>query len=109
MEPEIIVKNIFRDATENSKDEFFEVLLNNSSFKMERIISQGHVSPENFWYDQGKNEFVLLISGNAKILFENDFNLELMPGDYFIIPAHKKHRVVFTQPDEKTIWLTLHF
>jgi cupin 2 domain-containing protein len=109
MEPEIIVKNIFRETPENSREEFLEVLLNNPSFKMERIISQGHVSPENFWYDQVKNEFILLISGNAKILFESDFNLELMPGDYFIIPAHKKHRVVFTQPDEKTIWLTLHF
>ena len=109
MESKIIVKNIFRDIPENSEDEFFEVLLNNPAFKMERIISQGHVSPDNFWYDQDKNEFVLLISGSAKISFENEGIVEIIPGDYFIIPAHKKHRVEFTQPAEKTIWLTLYF
>ncbi|MDQ7817567.1 MAG: cupin domain-containing protein [Melioribacteraceae bacterium] len=106
---EIIIKNIFCDIPEKPDNELIEVLLNNPAFKMERIISQGHASPDNFWYDQDKNEFVLLISGSAKISFEKEDIVEIRPGDYFIIPAHKKHRVEFTKPGEKTIWLTLHF
>lgn len=109
MDTEIIIKNIFVDFPDKQGSENLEILLSNPVFKMEKIISQGHVSPENFWYDQDKNEFVLLISGSARISFENNYTIEIKPGDYFIIPAHKKHRVDFTKPEENTIWLTLHF
>lgn len=109
MNEEIIIKNIFEDFPERQESEYLELLLSNPAFKMEKIISQGHVSPDNFWYDQNKNEFVLLISGNARISFENNYTIDLKPGDYLIIPAHKKHRVDFTKPGEKTIWLTIHF
>ena len=29
-------------------------------------------SPEDFWYDQDKNEFVILVSGSAVLEFENE-------------------------------------
>jgi len=106
---DINVKNIFHDIPEKSDEEFLEIIFQNNSLKMERIVSEGHSSPKNFWYDQDKNEFVLLLSGNAIISFDDGNSIELFPGDYFIIPAHKKHRVDFTDPNEKNVWLALFF
>ncbi|MCX6168902.1 MAG: cupin domain-containing protein [Ignavibacteriales bacterium] len=102
-------KNIFENLPDNFKEEFFEDILSTNDFKLGRIISEGHSSPDNFWYDQRKNEFILLLSGSAKVSFDNGKKFELKPGDYLIINAHQKHRVDGTDPLEKTFWLTLHY
>jgi cupin 2 domain-containing protein len=65
-------------------------------------------SPDGFWYDEPTNEWVLVLQGAAKIEFEDE-TLEMRPGDYIDIPAHKKHRVAWTTPDEPTIWLAVHY
>ncbi len=103
------IKNIFKDIPDDLSNEVSEELVFSKSFKLERIVSKGHSSPAGFWYDQEKNEFVLLISGSAKISFENNESIELNPGDHLIIPRHKKHRVDWTDPEEKTIWIALHY
>lgn len=103
------IKNIFRDIPDDLRNEVFEEIVSSENFKLERIISEGNSSPEGFWYDQEKNEFVLLLSGAAKLSFENDESIELKPGDYLVIPSHKKHRVDRTDPNQKTIWLALHY
>lgn len=105
----MIVKNIFGDVPPNLKDEYFEEIISSANFKLERIISEGHSSPDGFWYDQDKNELVLLISGSAEINFEGGKSIQLKPGDYLTIPAHKKHRVEKTDQNERTFWLALHF
>jgi cupin 2 domain-containing protein len=33
----------------------------------------------------------------------------LKPGDYVHIPAHTKHRVLWTDALEPTIWLAVHY
>ena len=33
----------------------------------------------------------------------------MKPGDFVNIPAHKKHRVEWTTPDEPTVWLAVHY
>ena len=103
------LKNIFDNLPKEIEEEFFEEILSTKDFKLERIISEGHTSPPNFWYDQDKNEFVLLLKGKTKLNFEDGSKLELKPGDYLIIPAHQKHRVDWTDPDQKTFWLTIHY
>ena len=103
------IKNIFENIPQSLTDEFFEEIIDNGNFKLERIISNGHTSPDNFWYDQVKNEFVILLSGSAILEFENESVVNLYPGDYIIIPAHKKHRVVQTSGNQKTFWLALHY
>jgi len=30
-------------------------------------------------------------------------------GDFIIIPAHRKHRVEWTSPDEPTVWLVVFY
>lgn len=105
----MLVKNIFKDFPPSLQDELIEEMISSSSFRLERIISEGHSSPDGFWYDQDKDEFVLLLSGSAVISFEDEPDIQLAAGDYLIIPAHKKHRVEKTDSVEKTIWLALHF
>lgn len=103
-------KNIFSDLEgANLVEEFFEQLAGSDRVRIERIVSLGHSSPEGFWYDQEQNEWVLLLQGRARLLFaEADEVVDLGPGDWISIPAHAKHRVVWTTPDEKTIWLAVH-
>lgn len=35
--------------------------------------------------------------------------MDLKPGNFVNIPAHKKHRVEWTTPDEPTIWLAVFY
>ena len=80
------------------------------NIKLERIISTGQATPEGEWYDQESPEWVVLLRGEALLLFEGDTEaMRLGPGDYIHIPAHCRHRVEWTHPEQPTIWLALHY
>jgi len=83
-------------------------LLKSENVRIERIVSHGHSSPEGFWYDQDQHEWVMVLTGQAKLRIEGDL-LEMQPGDFVNIPAHVKHRVEWTTPDEPTVWLAVHY
>lgn len=88
----------------------FEELLQGSEFRAERIVSLGHTTPPNQWFDQATDEWVLLVSGAARLQFERPAVVhEMRPGDYLNIPAHQRHRVAWTDPDHPTVWLALHY
>ena len=89
--------------------EFVELLLAAPDLRIERIISRGHASPAGFWYDQDSNEWVLLVSGAARLRFEGEEPVEMAPGSYVNIPAHRRHRVEWTHPEQLTIWLAIHY
>ena len=102
--------NIFGDIPEFLTEELLQTLLRREQLQIERIVSQGHASPEGFWYDQNQDEWVILLQGQAVILFEHDqIPNKLNTGDYLLIPAHTRHRVEWTQPSVDTIWLAVHF
>jgi cupin 2 domain-containing protein len=104
------VKNIFDSLPDKLPGEIFETLIEKNNIKIEKIISSGQSSPEGFWYDQDKNEWVILLSGTAVLLFENDKEEKILkPGDYVFIPAHLKHRVNWTDINQKSIWLAIFF
>jgi cupin 2 domain-containing protein len=105
----ISLKNIFGHIPENLEDEYVEKLVESNKVKIEKIVSHGHKSPEDFWYDQDENEFVILIRGEAELLFEGGEKIGMRPGDYLEIPAHKKHRVEWTDPDQFTYWLAVFY
>lgn len=87
-------------------EEFFETLLQgNGKFKIERIVSHGHVSPEGFWYDQKEDEWVLVAEGEARLLFDDGREVALARGDHLLIPAGQKHRVVHTS--SPCVWLAI--
>jgi len=102
--------NIFTNIPDQIPEELFQTLAEASGVKIERIISHGQASPEGFWYDQGQDEWVLLLQGSATLRFQDSKQLlTLEPGDYITIPAHQKHRVESTDPDTPTIWLAIHY
>ena len=103
------MNNIFEAIPKDLKKEVFERLAEGNGVTIERIISKGHRSPETGWYDQEKNEWVMVLKGSAVLLFEDETTIKLNPGDFYDISAHKKHRVSWTEPDIETIWLAVHY
>ncbi len=101
--------NIFDSIPDDLSDEVFEILAENEGVKIERIISKGHSSPDVGWYDQNKNEFVIVLKGKACMSFEDGKSIDLKSGDYLNIKAHEKHKVSWTAPDTETIWLAIHY
>lgn len=102
------MRNLFADLPASIPDELTETLLQADSSRIERIVSHGQASPDNFWYDQDEHEWVVVLQGAAKLAFE-DKCVELKTGDFINIPAHYKHRVEWTTPDEPTIWLAVFY
>lgn len=100
--------NLFADLPQHLPDELFTTLLEAASVRIERIVSHGHASPDNFWYDQDQHEWVVVMKGTTRLRFE-DTAVEMKSGDFINIPAHKRHRVEWTTPDEPTIWLAVHY
>ena len=104
------INNLFDNIELNLDEEIFEDIINSGGIKLERITSNGQATAPGDWYDQSNDEWVILLKGSAGIRFdENDEVILLKPGDYLNIPAHKKHRVEFTDKFEPTIWLALHY
>jgi len=91
-------------------EELFETICFTGAVKIERIVSRGHASPEGFWYDQEKNEFVLVVSGSAGLKIEGEEDLVVLnAGEYITIEANVKHRVEWTDSTRDTIWLAVHY
>ena len=105
-----MTQNLFADIPVDLPQELVETLLTAGKLRIERIVSRGHASPEGFWYDQPEQEWVLVLQGAARLRFEGSREpLEVNPGDYVHIPAHQRHRVEWTTPQEPTIWLAIHY
>ena len=106
----IAVNNLFDNLPESLPEELVDVLVNSQHVRVERILSTGHASLAGFWYDQDQAEWVVVLKGEAKLLFEGDDEPRCMkPGDYVEIPAHVRHRVVWTAPNEPTVWLAVFY
>lgn len=88
--------------------ELIQTIAATEGIRIERIVSKGHQSPPDLWYDQDQNEWVFLAKGEARLQFTNQ-TLHLKAGDYVNIPAHQKHRVEWTTPDEETVWLAIFY
>lgn len=101
--------NLFASIPRDTDKELFETLLDTTPLRLERIVSTGQSTPADEWYDQDRHEWVVLLSGRARLVFDDDSSLELSSGDFLNIPAHKRHRVDWTSPDEETVWLALHY
>jgi len=102
------VRNMLDDLPQNLPKEVVQTLIKAADVRIERIISHGHASALDFWYDQPQYEWVIVLKGAARLQFE-DGMVEMKPGDFVNIPAHKKHRVDWTTPDEPTVWLGVRY
>jgi cupin 2 domain-containing protein len=85
--------NIFFSCAGNGTEEFFESLVETEHFTLKRIVSAGQATPPGQWLDQETDEWVILLSGSAGVLFEGEDQVQVMqPGDYLHIPAYRRHR-----------------
>ena len=101
--------SLFRNLPDAADQERLEELCQTKSFRIERIISAGQVSPPGFWFDQPDEEWVLVVQGQAEILLlDPDEAIRLSAGDWLMIEAHRKHRVEVTSREPLTIWLAVH-
>lgn len=106
MEMGSLLENIPKELPE----EICNTIVSTVNVVIERIVSRGHASPNGFWYDQEKNEFVLVVKGSAGLKLENENDIVVLKaGDYFNIGAHVKHRVEWTDSTCETIWLAVYY
>lgn len=101
--------NIFQNIPAQLPEELIECLFKRDNIRLERIISKGHSTPAGQWYDQEGDEWVILLQGQATVLYQKDNqSFDLVAGDYLLIPAHTRHRVEWTAPELDTVWLAVH-
>lgn len=50
----------------------------------------------------------MVLTGAARLRFE-DRVVEMRQGDSINIPAHQKHRVEWTSPNEPSVWLAVFY
>ncbi|MCA9402341.1 MAG: cupin domain-containing protein [Candidatus Omnitrophica bacterium] len=104
------MSNIYKNLPRELDAEHFESLLETQGFLLERIISRGQATPPGEWLSQERDEWVLLIKGQAGLLIDGEEEPRVLKrGDYVHIPAGKRHRVEWTLKGADTIWLALHF
>ena len=101
--------DLFADIPSDLSEEIFTTLAQAEGLRIERIVSRGHASLPDFWYDQNENEWVVVLSGSAVVEFEGGETIDFRPGTYANIPAHVRHRVRATDENETTVWLAIHY
>jgi cupin 2 domain-containing protein len=102
------MQNLFNNIPSSIPDEIFETIISTPFIKIERIISKGQKSDPDFWYDQEKSEWIIVLQGKARLQFE-DKTICLAPGDYTNIDPHQKHRIDWTTSRKETIWLAIFY
>lgn len=100
--------NLFAGLPAKTDEELFDDLLKRPGVRLERIVSTGQASPAGFWYDQDRDEWVVVLSGSAGLVIEGKAEMTLVPGDYVFLPAHTRHRVNWTDAGRPTVWLAVH-
>lgn len=103
-------ENLFSNLPQKAPQEVIEALLKNKSFSLKRVISTGQATAPGEWYDQTDDEWCILLSGSAGLQFEGEEELVVFkPGDHIVIPAHKRHRINWTDATVPSVWIVLHY
>ena len=101
--------NFFKDLPNTTDAEVIQKRCEAAGGYVERIITRGQITPPGQWYEQETDEWILLLQGEARLLFEDTGDeVLLQPGDELWIEAGRRHRVSWTLPDQVTLWLAVH-
>ncbi|MCB1648452.1 MAG: cupin domain-containing protein [Pseudomonadales bacterium] len=100
--------NLLQGLPDAGQAEQFEPLLNAQGVLIERITSRGQCSAAQDWYQSPRAEWVMLVCGRARLMWEDGSLLEMAAGDHVTIPANARHRVDWTDPDQDSVWLAVH-
>jgi len=105
---EIKKGNLYEKIPKKLSKELFNTIVLKNNCKIERIISMGHKTPKGKWYNQNKNEFVMILKGSAELLFfpdkkypndtkqeilHNDTKQEILHNDTKQEILHKGHKI----------------
>ncbi len=105
-----IIRNLYKtEGLAIGDEEFMETIFIGRQFRIERIVSRGHTTTADQWYEQPQDEWVLLATGSASLEIENNCLLHLCAGDYLMLPAGLRHRVTYTSKLNPCVWLAIHF
>ena len=100
--------NLLSSEASAQDAEVTRTIVAGNGVRLERIVSHGQASPDGFWYDQAEAEWVTVLAGRARIKVADQASaITLGPGDTLLLPAHCRHRVEWTDPDQPTVWLAL--
>lgn len=97
--------SFLQNIPKSSQEEIFQTIQSTDKIRIERIISYGQTTPDDVWYDQNEDEFVIVLEGEADIKYDDNTTYKLKQGDSLFIKAHQKHQVIFTS--NPTIWLAI--
>ncbi len=66
----------------DSSEELVETLAEHEHVRIQRIVSAGQASPEGFCYDQAECEWVVVLTGEARLLIDGENQaIHMKPGD----------------------------
>jgi len=105
-----------RDARRNALEvpsvplaaELVESIASGTGVAIERIVSTGQATPAGEWLEQDRDEWVLLLDGDAELSYEDGVRIRLGSGDHLLIAAGERHRVEWTRTDPPCIWLAVY-
>ena len=100
--------NIYELPASTGDEEHHASLIPDRGVLIERIVSTGQSTPPGEWYDQDRDEWVVLLQGDAVLAYDDGTTVGLRAGDHLLIPAHRKHRVDYTSHDPPCIWIAVH-
>ena len=101
--------NLLADLQTARSEELVTILAQNQHVRVERIVSTGQATSQGCWYDQEEHEWVVVLKGESKLVFEDGESVQMATGDHILILAHRKHRVEWTTPEEPTVWLAVFY
>jgi cupin 2 domain-containing protein len=70
--------NLFRVPSRLPSEELFERVAGGEHVRVERIVSTGQASPSGEWYTQHRDEWVVLLQGEAELAYEDGTRLRLV-------------------------------
>ena len=100
--------NLFALPADLPSGELSERLAGGEDVLVERIVSTGQFTPPGEWLEQGRDEWVAVLQGDAVLSFADGTSTKLSRGDTAAIPAGARHRVERTSADPPCIWLAVH-
>jgi cupin 2 domain-containing protein len=100
--------NLYDLPGELPDEELFERLAEGAGVLVERIVSTGQSTPPGEWLESERDEWVVLLQGDAELRYADGSRTTLSPGEHVLIAAGQRHRVERTSAEPPCIWLAVH-
>ncbi|HNX68871.1 MAG TPA: cupin domain-containing protein [Candidatus Omnitrophota bacterium] len=108
--PKVKIHNVFSGLPDARGREVFQTLRKGRGLRIERIVSRGQATPPGQWLCSKAAEWVIVLKGRARLLFKGvPKQFDLKAGEHVFIPRKTSHRVDWTHPKQRTVWLAVHW